>query len=81
MEVLSERAHECELLTGEYKEQRKFKVWPYRVILAVICQGRSRVLLVTSSKNQGSDSSIKRMHHLFKVEYYLLTKDLTILFQ
>ena len=31
MEVLPERAHECELLTGEYKGQRKFEVWPYRV--------------------------------------------------
>ena len=31
MEVLPDRAHECELLTGEYKGQRKFEVWPYRV--------------------------------------------------
>jgi mRNA-degrading endonuclease RelE of RelBE toxin-antitoxin system len=31
MELLPERADECELLKGEYKGQRKFEVWPYRV--------------------------------------------------
>jgi len=49
MEVLTERAHECELLTGEYKGQRKFEVWPYRVRF-IIEKNKAKIVRIRHRK-------------------------------
>ena len=49
MEVVPERAHECELLTGEYKGQRKFEVWPYRVRL-ILEKNKAKIVRIRHRK-------------------------------